>query len=174
MWPLGPATFAVVFIFLYVAHGIADHWIQTHQEAMDKGNAGWPGRKACAAHVLSYTVCTMAAVALADWMFALGLAFWAIMAGQAISAVTHYWVDRRTTLAWLCERIGKGDYYRLGQPRNAVAYVEETNVKVELLEPGVDGGTTWDNRTLGTGAYTLDQWWHIGWLLVAAMVTVLL
>ncbi|MGH3921845.1 MAG: hypothetical protein ACRDTT_03035 [Pseudonocardiaceae bacterium] len=46
----------------------------------------------------------------------------------------------------------KGDFYRLGVPRN-----------------GRD-----DNPSLGTGAYMLDQSWHYGWLGVAALVTAVL
>jgi hypothetical protein len=70
-------------------------------------------------------------------------------AGLAVSAGSHYWADRRSTLAALAELVpGKGSFYRLGTPR-----------------PGRD-----DNPTLGTGAYALDQAWHTGWLLIAALV----
>lgn len=27
-----------------------------------------------------------------------------------------------------------------------------------------------DNPSLGTGAYALDQSWHVGWLMIAALV----
>jgi hypothetical protein len=74
------------------------------------------------------------------------------VAGQLVSAVTHYWADRRTTLARLADALGKGGYYRLGAPR-----------------PGRD-----DNLSLGTGAYALDQSWHWLWLGVAATVTALM
>ncbi|MEU0516669.1 hypothetical protein [Streptosporangium sp. NPDC006007] len=50
--------------------------------------------------------------------------------------------------AALAERTGKGDFHRLGAPR-----------------PG-----TTDAPHLGTGAYALDQSWHIGWLFVSALI----
>ncbi|WP_235557895.1 hypothetical protein [Sphaerimonospora mesophila] len=65
-----------------------------------------------------------------------------------LDAVSHYWADRRYTLAALAARLGSGEFYRLGRPR-----------------PGHD-----DNPTLGTGSYALDQAWHIGWLWVAALI----
>jgi hypothetical protein len=43
------------FAALFVAHQVADHWIQTQHQADTKGCPGWPGRIACAAHVASYT-----------------------------------------------------------------------------------------------------------------------
>ena len=176
-------AFAAVFIFLFIAHGIADHYIQTDGEAVDKGKPGWLGRAACAAHVVSYTVCTSVAVLLADWLLDLRLSLWAILAGQAISAVTHYWADRRTTLEKFCTLLGKGNFYRLGRPRKLTAVVDgdpDYTETVSLYHSGdlnrLDDleGADWDAPHLGTGAYVLDQWWHLGWLLVAAVVTVAL
>jgi hypothetical protein len=43
---------------------------------------------------------------------------------------------------------GKGEFWHLGAPR-----------------PGHD-----DNPCLGTGAYALDQSWHIAWLFISALV----
>jgi hypothetical protein len=71
---------------------------------------------------------------------------------MAVSAISHYVADRRTPLrrlAGLLDRpTGKPAFWSLGLPR-----------------PGRD-----DNPTLGTGAYALDQSWHVGWLLVATMI----
>lgn len=172
-------TFAGIFVGLYVAHGIADHYIQTDHQAATKGQAGWPGRLACARHVAGYTACTLTLVVFLWAGFGLDLSIWGVLAGQAISAVTHYWADRRFTLEWFCESIGHGNFYRLGKPRDVRAWTrvelaQGDNVDVDLYEPGVDGPTGWDNPSLGTGAYVLDQWWHIGWLFVAAFVTVVL
>jgi ABC-type Fe3+ transport system permease subunit len=144
-------SFAVVLPALLVAHEVADQWVQTHHQACHKGLPGWAGRWECAKHVTTYTLVTTLAV-LAVWgLFALPLTVTGVVAGQAVSAVTHYWADRRTTLARLADALGKGGYYRLGAPR-----------------PGHD-----DNPSLGTGAYSLDQSWHWLWLGVAATVTAL-
>lgn len=142
-------SFAVLLPGLLVAHQVGDHWVQTSSQAVRKGLPGWVGRVACVAHVATYTaVIAMTVVGL--WVtLGLSITVWGVVAGQVVSAVSHYWADRRTTLGWLCERTGKGGFYRLGAPR-----------------PGRD-----DNPSLGTGAYALDQSWHWFWLLVAALVT---
>jgi hypothetical protein len=184
-------TFAVLLPALLVAHQVADHWVQTHAQACAKGAPGWPGRRACAAHVATYTAVTAGVVALLWAGLRLPIGPAGFVVGQLASAVSHYWADRRTTLARLAEAIGKGDYYRLGQPRRVHGFVldptdpEEHNL-LEVLTYQVDeqyqpvrpGGNPYrvvplpfDNQTLGTGAYALDQSWHLLWLLVAALAT---
>ncbi|MBO0847840.1 MAG: DUF3307 domain-containing protein [Pseudonocardia sp.] len=129
---------AVVLPVLLVAHTVADHWVQTDHQAVTKGRPGWPGRRACAAHCLTYTATTAIAVGLAWWVLALPISPAGFAAGQLVSALTHYWADRRATLAWLCRLLGKSGYY--ARPE---------------------------------GAYALDQAFHYGWLLAAALLTAL-
>lgn len=140
-----------VFAALLAAHQVGDHWVQTHRQACTKGLPGWPGRRACAAHVVTYTataVLALAAVAASTgWRPDPALA----TVGLAVSAVTHYIADRRTPLVRMAAALdrftGKSTFLALGAPR-----------------PGRD-----DNPTLGTGAFALDQSWHIGWLFIAAL-----
>jgi hypothetical protein len=141
-------VFAAVFVALFVAHQVADHWIQTQHQADCKGRPGWPGRAACAAHVASYTAAAVAA--LADVHVALGLPLHPghVAAGLAVSAVTHYIADRRTPLKRLAELTGSGRFYALGCPR-----------------AGRD-----DNPSIGTGSYALDQSFHYLFLFVAALL----
>lgn len=164
---MSPAvTFAVLLPALLVAHNVADHWLQSHHQARHKGLtkreaaelglARWAGPLACAAHVTTYTATTAATVGLLWWALGLAITPAGFLLGQLVSAVTHYWADRRFTLQRLVgsgvfRRIGKGEFYRLGAPR-----------------PGRD-----DNLTLGTGSYALDQSWHWAWLLLAALLTAL-
>ncbi|MBM0231898.1 DUF3307 domain-containing protein [Micromonospora sp. STR1_7] len=140
-------AFAAVFAALYVAHQIADHWVQTQWQADTKGQSGWLGRLACAAHVATYTL--TAATTLAAMLLATGLRLdpWGVAVGLTVSAVSHYIADRRAPLRRIADALGAGRFYRLGAPR-----------------PGRD-----DNPSLGTGAYALDQSWHIGFLFVAAL-----
>lgn len=70
-------------------------------------------------------------------------------AAITLSAAAHYWADRRHTLARLAHLAGQNNLYRLGAPRL-----------------GRD-----DNPHLGTGAYHLDQSWHLAWLFIAALIT---
>jgi hypothetical protein len=143
------ATFASVGFGLLVAHNVADHWVQTSHQAGTKGLPGWVGRKACAAHVTTYTVTTAVTVMLLWSVLDLTISALGFIVGQLASAVTHYWADRRFTLAALCDRTGKTSFYRLGMPRDDHD----------------------DNPSLGTGAYALDQSWHWAWLFVAALIT---
>ncbi|MEU6039754.1 transcriptional regulator [Actinomadura sp. NPDC047616] len=139
-----PAVFAVVFVALYVAHEVGDHWVQTSGQALGKGAAGWPGRWACLRHVSTLTVTKLITLGLALVVLDLALSPWAVAAGLALDAASHYWADRRVTLAALAERVGKGEFADLGDGVAAPA---------------------------GTGAYALDQSWHIGWLFIAALIS---
>jgi hypothetical protein len=145
---MAAAVFAAVFIALYVAHSVGDHWVQTSHQSAHKGRPGWVGRLADARHVATLTLTKLAVLLPVAWLLDLRLSLLGIVAGLGIDAVTHWWADRRSTLAWLAEVTGKGAFYRLGAPR-----------------AGRD-----DNPHIGTGAYALDQSFHHLWLLVAALL----
>jgi hypothetical protein len=150
---MSPAlVFAVTLPALLVAHTVADHWVQTGHQAAAKGLPGWVGRRACAAHVVTYTATTAAVVAAVWWAFALPISPVGFALGQLVSALTHYLADRRAPLARIATRVGKAGFYSLG-----------------ALREGRD-----DNPTLGTGAYALDQSWHHAWLAIAAVLTALI
>ncbi|MFG2954319.1 transcriptional regulator [Streptomyces sp. NPDC048291] len=142
------ATFAAVFVALYVAHSVGDQWVQTHRQSALKALPGWVGRLADTRHVATLTLTKLAVLIPATALLGLHLSVPGTVAGLAVDAVSHWWADRRTTLARLASLIGKGEYYRLGAPR-----------------PGRD-----DNPHIGTGAYALDQSFHHLWLLVAALI----
>lgn len=146
---MNAVAFAAVLPALLVAHTVADHWVQSSRQANRKGLPGWPGRRACAGHVASYTLVTALVTVVAWWVLHLSITPAGFVVGQVVSAVTHYWADRRSTLAWLARLLGKGEFYRLGAPREGHQ----------------------DNPTLGTGAYALDQSFHWLWLFVAALLT---
>jgi len=108
------AAFAAVLLALLAAHQVGDHWVQTNHQAQGKGERSTAGARCCAAHVASYTACTMLAAGLAWWALGLDVSPAGFVAGQLLSAVTHYWADRRFTLAALCARLGKSEYYERG------------------------------------------------------------
>lgn len=141
-------VFAATFVALYAAHQVADHWVQTEHQAHTKGHAGWAGRYACAKHVGTYLAVQLAALLAANAALDLHLNAGRFVAGLAVSGVTHYIADRRAPLRWMAKVTGHAQFFDLGTPR-----------------PGRD-----DNPSLGTGAYAMDQSWHIGWLFVAALV----
>lgn len=141
-------TLGNVFAALYVAHHVGDHWIQTDHQAAHKALPGRAGWTANLGHVTSLTLTQVLALA---GLAAIGVHLSAgqITAGLAVNAITHAWADRRHTLAALADIVpGKSNFYRLGQPR-----------------PDHD-----DAPHIGTGAYALDQSWHLGWLFVAALI----
>ena len=143
------ATFACVFVAFHAAHTVGDHWIQTEGQASRKGLPGWPGRRACLAHVTTYTVTLTVALTTVWLALDLPLDPWRVAAGLAVSAATHYIADRREPLRVLARWTGHAAFHSMGQPR-----------------PGHD-----DNITLGTGAYVQDQSWHVAWLFIATLIT---
>lgn len=146
------ATFAAIGFTLLVAHQVADHWLQSAHQAAHKGDPGWVGRLACLKHVASYTATTLLLTGLVIVLMDLPVSLEGLIVGQLLSAISHYWADRRFTLKKMAVKLGKEDFYNLGSPR-----------------PGYT-----DNPSLGTGAYALDQSWHVGWLFIAAIFTTLL
>lgn len=149
------ATFAAVFVALYVGHSVGDHWVQSSCQAADKGKPGWVGRLADARHVLSLTLTKMILLVPVVLLLDLRVSALGLVLGFTVDAVTHWWADRRTTLAWLAKVAGKGEFYSLGTPAHPAA-------------PATAGGGY--APTLGTGAYALDQSFHHVWLLVGALI----
>jgi hypothetical protein len=147
------ATFAALFIALYVGHHVGDQWVQTHHQALTKGGTGdrtSVGRAACFRHVLNLSVTQLAAVGAVVTVLQLDIPAWRIFLGVAVNAASHFWADRIHTLEALARKVNKGGYWDLGGPR-----------------PGHD-----DNITVGTGRYHLDQSWHLAWVFVSALAMV--
>lgn len=148
---MSTADAAAVFAALYAAHHVGDHWIQTHHQAQRKAAPGWPGRIACAKHVITYTLTCVAALALLVAATSWRPGTVELAVGLSVSAVSHYIADRRTPLFRLACAVdrwtGKAGFWNLGAPR----------------------ADRDDNPSLGTGAYALDQSWHIGWLFLSAL-----
>ncbi|MGW6746540.1 transcriptional regulator [Streptomyces sp. NPDC055025] len=152
---MAAATFAAVFIALYVGHSVGDHWVQSSCQAATKGLPGWTGRLADARHVLGLTLTKMTLLLPVVLLLDLRVSTLGLVLGFAVDAVTHWWADRRSTLAWLAKVTGKSEFYSLGTPAHPAAPAT------------ADGGYA---PTLGTGAYALDQSFHHVWLLVAALI----
>ena len=128
------ADFAAVFVALWVGHHFADHWVQTDGQAARKGRRDWVGRRACAAHV--YWLTATQVFALVALQFATGSVVatpWQLLTGLALNAATHYWIDRRFTLAALCERLGKGGFYRSGSGLGTGAYALDQSAHLAVL-----------------------------------------
>lgn len=156
------ATFAAVFAALYVAHSVGDHWVQTScqsalkgQHDRNPGESSRVGRLACTRHVIGLTITKALLLAVVVLVLDLPVTALGIAAGLGIDAVTHWWADRRSSLAWFAKVTGKGEFYSLGTGTHPAAPV---------TAKGTPAGH------LGTGAYALDQSFHHFWLLVAALL----
>ncbi|WP_260636324.1 DUF3307 domain-containing protein [Streptomyces angustmyceticus] len=149
------ATFAAVFIALYVAHSVGDHWVQTSCQSATKSQPGWTGRLAGIRHVATLTATKLALLALVAVLLGLSLSVVGLVVGMGVDALTHWWADRRSTLAWLAKVTGKAEFYSLGTGAHPAHPVTAA------------GGPA---AHLGTGAYALDQSFHHLWLLVAALI----
>ncbi len=118
-------------------------------------------------HVFSYTATQSVMLGAAGTVLGLpwpGLG--PVTAGLAISAVTHYLADRREhgLMFWLARRLpGKAAFLKLGVPRQGVM--------VTAWQSGQRRDDLPDNPSLGTGAWALNQSWHLFWgVFVAALV----
>ncbi|MCW7986056.1 hypothetical protein XF35_12305 [Streptomyces platensis subsp. clarensis] len=152
---MSATAFAAVFVALYVAHSVGDHWVQTSCQSADKGKAGWVGRLAGARHVATLTATKLALLLPVAALLGLNFSVLGLVAGMGVDAVTHWWADRRSTLAWLARVTGKAEFYSLGTAAHPAHPVS------------AKGGPA---AHLGTGAYALDQSFHHLWLLVAALI----
>jgi hypothetical protein len=131
------------FALLYAAHTIGDHWVQRDSEACTKGQPDNAGRRACATHVASLTATQAVFLTAGALASRERLDPRHVALALAVNAASHYWADRRHPLKKLAEKTGKSAFVNLGDPKAAPC---------------------------GTGAYALDQSWHIGWLAVAAAI----
>ncbi|MFJ7910032.1 hypothetical protein [Kitasatospora sp. NPDC096204] len=114
------ARFAAAYALLRAAADVADHWIQTDHQASTKGHhdhndgqSSAAGRRACAAHVATYTATQAAALLAGSRLLGVRLRPGPVAAALALSAVTHYIADRREPLRRLADATGKGTFVRL-------------------------------------------------------------
>ncbi|MFJ5232369.1 hypothetical protein ACIQBJ_21045 [Kitasatospora sp. NPDC088391] len=112
--------FATVYALLRASADVADHWIQTDHQAATKGQqdgvagqSAAAGRRACAAHVASYTAVQGTALLLANRAFELGLRPSRIAAALLLSAATHFVADRRELLRRLAHATRGGRFVDL-------------------------------------------------------------
>ncbi|MGW3072340.1 hypothetical protein [Kitasatospora sp. NPDC001132] len=139
------ARFAAAYALLTASHEVADHWVQTNQQATTKGKPGPAGRRACAAHVATYTATQALALLGGARLLGLRLRPAPTAAALAVSAITHYVADRQ------------GGHWRDEQPRGVVRLAHVT------------GSRAWLQHDSQAG-YLLDQSWHKGWITIAALI----
>ena len=149
------ATFAAVFATLWVAHTVGDHWVQTAVQSAKKGQPSHTGRLACTRHVISLTLTKVLLLSLTAVVLDLPLSVAGVTIGLGLDAASHWWADRRHTLARLAKIVRKAEFYNLGTGAHAAHPV---------TAEGQPAGH------LGTGAYALDQAFHAFFLFLAALL----
>lgn len=180
--------FAAIAITLYAAHHVGDYWVQRDEDAQHKGDVGTDGRLHCLHHVLSYLATQTAFLLIVAVTLQIHFSALGITAGLLTSGVTHYTADRREhgLMFWLAKRLpGKAAFLQLGKPRTP-QLIEEWCRRCEGRGGDVTGEACsdcltrgsmpieiTDNPSLGTGAWALDQAWHIFWgVFVAGLLIV--
>lgn len=117
-------TLAVVLPTLIVAHSVGDYWIQTDAQANNKGARGARGRHACAQHVATLTLTISVALVAVAWVTGLHLPHVQVAIALMVNAGSHFWADRRTTLAALAYRAGKGEW--IDSDRTALPHLDQS------------------------------------------------
>ncbi|MFI9327765.1 hypothetical protein ACIGZJ_09475 [Kitasatospora sp. NPDC052868] len=114
------ARFAAAYALLRASADVADHWIQTDHQAATKGQhnhiegqSSAAGRRACAAHVATYTAAQGVVLLAGTRLLGIRLRPLPVAAALALSAATHYAADRREPLRRLADATGKGRFVRL-------------------------------------------------------------
>lgn len=134
--------FGGVYAALHAGHSVADMWVQTDDQAETKGKPGIDGKLACARHVASLTATQAAFLGLAVLVSGERLSWRRTVLGLAVNAASHYVADRRTPLRGLCDRLA-------------------FTGKDDFYRSG---------EGLSSGAFHLDQAWHVGWCAISAAI----
>lgn len=189
---MSTGDFAAVAITLYAAHHVGDYWVQRDVDARRKGEPGRSGALHCAHHVATYLITQAVLVLILIWTIAPAISWVGALAGLVVSGATHYLVDRRAPLARIAGWIpGKAGFLKLGAPREGVrieawgdcstckgtgrVWDESTAGLCWDCQAGgvLPDGWVGDNPQLATGAWALDQSWHIFWgVFIAALIMV--
>lgn len=152
------AAFAGIGLALYVGHHVGDYWVQTDHDAAHKGADGREGVIACARHCGTYVLTQGVFLALVLGVTGAHVPWYQGVLALLVSFVFHYAADRREHgIMFRLARLipGKANFLRLGVPRAYEIYARPTDSE------DARGPIPLDNPSLGTGAWALDQSWHL-------------
>ena len=160
------ARFAAVLGTLHAAHNLADHVVQTDDMALRKAGH-W---SANLAHVGSYHVVQVAALAVADRALGLGLRPGRTAAAVCFSAASHAFLDRRWPVRRALELIGARGF---ASPRTVV-YLSVDGLGRVVGDGHLTRGVPGDVEASGPvplhGPYLADQALHHACLWLAALI----
>ncbi|AMD42799.1 hypothetical protein SEA_XKCD426_58 [Streptomyces phage Xkcd426] len=120
------AKAAVAYAAMRTAAHVADHWFQTGHQAAHKADEGLAGHKVMARHVASYAGAQAAALVVANRLLDVGMKPSRIAAAVAVSAATHWFIDRRWPVRKLAEATGKTGFHDLGGPLGGAYILDQS------------------------------------------------
>lgn len=153
----GIAIFGALLATFGEMHPFCDQFVQSSADATAKGKPGWQGRRACAHHVLTYTATQYAAAEAITRALGAPVRPGPMLAGQALTAISHYVIDRRTPFTrFLRSRlVGKSEYLDYAS----------------VVRPGHPSGVIYDASGPGTAYMELDQAAHRFLGVASALIT---
>lgn len=117
---------AAAYAAMRTAAHVADHWFQTGHQAAHKADAGASGHRAMAGHIASYAGAQAVALVAADRLLDMRLKPGRIAAAVAVSAATHWFIDRRWPVRKLAEATGKKGFHDLGGPLGGAYILDQS------------------------------------------------
>lgn len=145
------AVFGAVFALLYVGHRVGDTWGQRSVDAVHKQIAGPRGALHCGIHVAMLTGTKLLFLVPGVLVLGLPVSAGGVVLALVVDAMSHYLVDRGAPLAAMARATGNEGFI-----------TRVTVVRAPNTAPAANGP--------GTGAFELDQAWHLAWLAVAALI----
>lgn len=144
---IDPGLYAAVGFTLFAGHYLGDYASQTDRQAAGKTAAGWSGRRALTAHIVSYHLTVAVILTVTAAVLSLPLTVAGIAAGATVSTVTHTALDRGPTLRWIMRRSGAAQF-------------------ADLELRTTTGGSWYPGR------HAVDQALHLGALWLSTLLTV--
>jgi len=131
-----------VWLLIYTAHRVMDHWCQTTHQARHKGRPGVHGALVCLRHAAAVTAgqgvavlgvaVPLAAVAAPG---ASPITPASLACGLSVTLVSHWWIDRRTTLQNLATALSRAEFYQFGAALGSGAYALDQDAHRIMLIP---------------------------------------
>lgn len=136
-------------------HPFCDQFLQSSDDAKQKGEPGRDGARACVRHVRSYTLAQTAAAVAMTRAFGYRLPVGAQLALVGITGATHYLIDRRTPLITFLRwhRVGKAGYLDHATVQRRPGVVDTAGPGTALME--LDQAA---HRAIGVGTAVAATW----------------
>jgi len=132
----GLAAFAALQAAFTATHPIGDQLLQRSADAAAKGLPGPEGQRACVNHVTSYTGAQLASAVAVTSLLSGKVPWKPLLIGAAITAATHYAIDRRVGFKKVLRStwLNKGSYLDHCTAQRREGVVDEAGPGTALME----------------------------------------